>query len=150
MSAASAVLLLCLILPQARALAQAPNGPPLKATLCEIVKQPETFDGKLVEIRALVDSGVDDLPAGLGDESCGASVKFYTPDDQRFARLVKSSGFRKMTKEVKKNPVVLATVTGWFERTGTAEKPAYGLALESVGDVVVVKQRRARRLRSDN
>lgn len=85
---------------------------------------------------------MDDLPAGLSDESCGAELKFYTPDDERFARLVKSKGFRKLTKDVKKNPVVVATVTGWFKRTVTAEKPAYGLALESVGDVVVVKQRR--------
>jgi len=122
--------------------AQAAVEEPLKAALCDIVKNPDRFDGKLVQVRALVDSGVYDLPAGLGDESCGAEVKFFTPDDPRFAKLVKSKGFRKMTKEVKKNPVVEVTVTGWFKRTGSAEKPAYGLALESVEDVVVKPQPR--------
>ena len=142
-AAVSLVAILCLGLPPIL-FAQAKAGDPLKTTVCEIARHPETFDGKLVQVRAAVESGVDDLPAGVADESCGAELKFFTPDDPQFARLLKSKGFRKLIKEVKKNPLVEATVTGWFRRSGTDQKPDSGLALESVEDVVVRPQTRGR------
>jgi hypothetical protein len=80
----------------------------------------------------------------MADESCGAELKLFTPDDPHLARLVKSKGFRKLIKEVKKNPVVEATVTGLFRRAAGEQKPNAGLALESVEDVVVFPQPRAR------
>ncbi|HLY16064.1 MAG TPA: hypothetical protein VKR61_02510 [Bryobacteraceae bacterium] len=130
-------MLLGLILPAVLAFAQAGSPGPIKTAVCEVVRHPADFEGKLVQIRATVESGVDDLPAGLTDEGCGAEIKFFTPDDPHFARLLKSKGFRTLTKEVKRNPVVQATVNGWFKRTATDPKPEYGLALESVSDVVV-------------
>ena len=118
---------------------------PVKTTLCEIARHPDNFKGKLVELRALVESGIEDLPAGMTDESCGAELKFLTPDDPHFARLLKSKTFRKLTKEVKRNPVVEATVTGWLRRTGTDEKAENGLVLESVEDIVAKPLPRIRR-----
>jgi hypothetical protein len=142
-AAVSLVLMLSTVLPPIFAFGQAKAGEPVKTTVCEIARHPETFDGKLVQVRATVESGVEDLPAGVADESCGAELKFFTPDDPHFARLLKSKAFRKLIKDVKKNPVVEATVTGLFERSGADQKPDPGLALESVEDVVVRPPSRA-------
>jgi len=136
-AAVSSVAILCLGLPLSLAFWQAQAGDPVKTTVCEIARHPEAFDGKLVQVRAAVESGVEDLPAGVADETCGAELKFFTPDDPQFARLLKSKGFRKLIKEVKKNPQVEATVTGWFKHAGTDHRPDSGLTLESVQDVAV-------------
>jgi len=106
---------------------------PLETTLCQVVKQPDSFRGKLIEVRAMVDSGVQDLPVGVSDESCSAELKFLTPDEAHLARLLKSGEFRKLTKRLAKKPLVEATVTGLFVQ----EKNGPGLVLESVKDVVV-------------
>ncbi len=122
------------------AFADHPASEPVKTTVCEIAKHPEAFDGKVVQLRGLVDSGVQDLPAGLADESCNGAVKFFMPDDADFARLVKSRAFQKLLKDVKKNPVVLATVTGLFHRAMPERKTETGLALQSVSEIVVAPQ----------
>ena len=126
------------------AFAQSKAGEPLKTSLCEIVKHPEAFDGKTVQVRATVDAGMQDLPAGLIDDRFWAALKFHMPDDQHLVRLGKSKEFRKLIKDVKKNPVVQATVTGLFKSAVPAptpdQKPAPGLALEAVEDVVVIPQ----------
>jgi hypothetical protein len=126
------------------AFGQAGDTSVLKTTVCEIAAHPDTFDGKRVQLRAMVDTGVEDLPAGVADDSCGGELKFFTPDDAHFAKLLKSKGYRKLVKDVKKNPVVQATVAGLFKRFGTGEKPDNRLALESVEDVVVIPQPRVR------
>ncbi|MGA2131586.1 MAG: hypothetical protein ABSH50_04650 [Bryobacteraceae bacterium] len=118
-------------------LAQTSSREPVKATLCEIAAHPDTFEGKLVQLHALVESGVDDIPAGVADDSCGAELKFLTPDDQHLVRLLNSKLFRKMVKDVKKNPVVVVTISGWFRRGVPDKKTESGVALESVEDVVV-------------
>ena len=117
---------------------------PVKATVCEIAGHPETFDGKMVEVRALVETGVQDLPGGLEDDSCAGELRFYAPDDQQFLKLAKSRAFQKLVKDVKKNPVVEATVTGMFKRFGTSQKPDNRLALESVQNVTVIPQPKIR------
>ena len=141
-AAVSLVLIFGLGLPPIFALGQAKAGEPVKTTVCEIAKHPETFDGKRVQVRATVETGVEDLPAGVADESCGAELKFFTPEDPQFARLLKSKAFRKLVEDVKKNPVVEATVTGWFKRFGTGQEPDNRLSLESVENVVVRPQPR--------
>jgi hypothetical protein len=143
-AAVSLVLILCLALPPIFAFEQAKAGDPVKTTLCEIARHPEAFDEKLVQVRAIVETGVQDLPAGVADESCGGELKFFTPDDPHFARLLKSKGYRKLVKDVNRNPVVEATVTGLFKSFGTGQKPDNRLALESVEDVVVIPQPRVR------
>ncbi|MGA3039651.1 MAG: hypothetical protein ABSF54_02545 [Bryobacteraceae bacterium] len=140
----SSVLILCLGLQPILVFAQRKAGEPVKATVCEIARHPDTFDGKLVQVRALVETGVEDLPAGATDDSCGGELKFFTPSDEQFARLLKSKGYRKLVKEVKKNAVVEATVTGLFKRFGTDAKPDNRLALESVEDVLAHPQPRVK------
>jgi|SRR5450755_382134 hypothetical protein len=114
---------------------QANGGEPVKTTVCEVFKQPEVYNGKLVQVRAIVESGVDDLPAGIADESCGADLKFFMPEDPDFGRLLKSNSFRKLIKAVKKNPVVEATVIGRFRRAAADPKSDAGLALVSVDHI---------------
>jgi hypothetical protein len=140
----SSVVVLCVALPSIHAFAQTETGAPVKTTVCEIARHPEAFDGKLVQVRAMVDTGVEDLPSGVADESCGGELKFFTPDDRHFALLLKSKGYRKLVQDVKKNPVVEATVTGSFKRFGSGQKPDNRLALESVDDVLVHPQPRIR------
>lgn len=109
--------------------AQSKSDGPAKTTLCEIAAHPDTFERKLVQLRAIVTTGVDDLPAGVADDSCAAELKFFLPDEQHLSQLLKSREFRKLTKDVKKHPVVEATVTGWIRRNG--------LVLQSVERPVV-------------
>ncbi|HXM41887.1 MAG TPA: hypothetical protein VN924_11575 [Bryobacteraceae bacterium] len=123
---------------------QGQSGDVAKSTVCEIARHPEAFDERVVQVRALVETGVQDLPAGLTDDSCAGELKFFMPDDAHFARLLKSKGYRKLVTDVKKNPVVEATVTGLFKHFGTAEKPDNRLALESVENVVVHPQPRVK------
>jgi len=130
------VLIGCGLLP-AYAAAQGDTTAPVEAAICELAQHPERFADKRIEVRGTVESGVADLPAGLMSESCGAEVKFFMPDDERMARLVKSRGFRKLVKEVKRHPVVEATVSGLFRVTGTHEKPTLELSLEAVESVAV-------------
>ena len=138
------VLAYCFSLPPVFAFGQANTGEASKTTVCEIARHPEAFDGKRVEVRALVETGVQDLPSGVADDNCSGELKFYSPDDQQLVRLAKSKGFQKLIKDLKKNPVVEATVTGWFKRFGTAQEPDNRLALESVDRVVVIPQPRVR------
>lgn len=125
-------------------LSQANGGEPVQTTVCEVFKQPEIFDGKLVQVRAIVESGVDDLPAGMADDSCGADLKFFMPEDPDFGRLLKSNAFRKLIKAVKNNPVVEATVTGRFKRAAADPKSDAGLALVSVDHISTRPQPRVR------
>jgi hypothetical protein len=117
------------------AFAQTATDSPVKTTLCEIVKRPEYFNGKVVQFRATVESGVMDLPSGVADESCSAELPFFAPDDQHLAALLKNKKFRKLQKDLAKTPLVQATVTGRFEHL-PAKKPDSLLVLESVGEVV--------------
>ncbi len=123
---------------------EAETAEPVKTTLCEIARRPESFVGKAIEVRALVEAGREDLPEGVADDHCGAELKFLTPDDEHFARLLKSKAFRKLTKDVKRNPFVEATVTGTVRRLGTDAKAELGLAVESVANVVVKPLPKAR------
>jgi hypothetical protein len=52
----------------------------LAATLCELVKAPEQYQGDLIQLRAAVSpSGADTLPI-LSDRSCSVPVRFEVPD----------------------------------------------------------------------
>ena len=138
------VVILVLRLPLGFAFGPAKAAGLVKTTVCEIARHPDTFDGKVVQVRAVIETGVQDLPAGAADESCGGELKFFAPDDPQFVRLLKSKAYRKLVTDVKKNPVVEATVTGLFKRFGTDEKPDNRLALEAVEEVVVIPQPRVR------
>jgi len=129
-----ACLCLCLCLTRG-AFAQTKTDAPVKTTLCEIVKRPDDFNGKVVQFRATVESGVMDLPSGAADETCSAELPFFAPDDRQLAVLLKSKKFRKLQKDLAKTPLVQATVTGRFEHL-PAKKPDSLLVLESVGEVV--------------
>ncbi|MFN7994909.1 MAG: hypothetical protein U0Q18_14985 [Bryobacteraceae bacterium] len=123
---------------------QTTDQEPIQRPLCQIIREPDNYNGKLVQFRASIESGQEDLPSGVADDSCAADVPFFSPDDKQLDRLLKDKEFRKLLKEVKRNPFVDATVTGWF-LSGASAKPRPGqrpgpkLILESVSNVKVRK-----------
>lgn len=141
----AALVPLCLSLSAALGSEQVNAAEPVKATVCDISRHAADFDGKLVQVRAILVTGVEDLPAGVADDRCGGELKFFAPDDSRFAQLLKSKAYHKLVKEGKRNPAVEATVTGLFKRFGTDDKPDNRLALESVENVVVIQQPRVQK-----
>src|SRR3954469_17357840 len=50
---------------------------PIKTTLCEIMKTPDWYAGKMVEIRVVVSAGFE--TSLLREESCGAAIWFPGP-----------------------------------------------------------------------
>ena len=71
------------------ALGQVKSDQPIKTTLCELVKEPKHFDGKMVQIRAAILTGVD-LPNDdsrpvselslLSDNRCAERIWFARTD----------------------------------------------------------------------
>ncbi len=70
-------------------------GAPIRTTLCDLVKEPEAFDGKVVALRAVYAGD-----AGLIDESCSAKVRVdayhvldgLTPKDGQYAFTRRGAG----------------------------------------------------------
>jgi hypothetical protein len=51
---------------------QVKTNAPIKTTLCDLVKKPERFNGKMVQVRAVVVTGFE--ASLLRDESCSADI----------------------------------------------------------------------------
>ena len=114
---------------------QGNTAEPLKTTLCEMMKTPEWYSGKMVEIRAVVSYGFE--TSLLRDESCSAAiwlpgtlVTMISFGGQRPTgppiTLKKDSEYRKMMEFLSKNytnkpcmhcPLYVVTInaTGRFE-----------------------------------
>lgn len=69
------------------AFGQVKSDEPIKTTLCELLKTPEKFNGKMVEVRATVKSGFE--WGGLTDASCSANL---LSDNDRFPALEGRTG----------------------------------------------------------
>jgi len=54
-----------------------PDGP-VHTTICELIKDPQRFNGKMVQLRATIRSGFE--VSLLRDDSCSASIWFAGPD----------------------------------------------------------------------
>src|SRR6266568_1977634 len=57
--------------------AQTKADEPIKMTLCELVKEPERFNGKMVHVRAAIVTGFE--ASLLRDDSCSASIWLAGP-----------------------------------------------------------------------
>jgi hypothetical protein len=84
---------------------------PVKTTLCEIVKTPERFNGKFVQLRTYVVSGPD-VPAGLFDRRC-------PPNDlldvgRNNTALIESKGYKALQMSLKPSTPIEASMTGVF------------------------------------
>ena len=62
--------------------APAYSNPPIATTLCELLRQPERFHGRLVRVRAGVHPTVVDEPTVLFDRGCRATVVLVVPPDR--------------------------------------------------------------------
>ena len=75
--------------------------PPARSTLCELVSSTENFHGKLVQIRAIVQTGFQ--TSLLRDDACSAFIWFAGADDaQADPALKKSREYQKMVQSLNK------------------------------------------------
>jgi hypothetical protein len=84
--------------------------PPLKTTLCELMAHPETYTGRIVEIRAAVELGFE--VSLLVDKTCSASIWF-----DRTTTKFDEDQYRRMEEYLRNNNDV-ATVAGRFDHVG--------------------------------
>jgi hypothetical protein len=91
---------------------QAASGAPIKTTLCEIVKNPNLFDGKIVTLRTYIASGPD-VPPGLYDRRCPPN-NLLRIDEHLRGPVEASSGYRELQKNLRPETPIEATVTGMF------------------------------------
>src|SRR5271157_1913042 len=56
---------------------QAVAREPIETTLCELVKEPEGFNGKIVQLRAVIQTGFE--LSVVRDDSCSASIWLTGP-----------------------------------------------------------------------
>jgi len=76
---------------------QSDQKEPIKTTLCQVVASPDSFNGKIVQFRAVVGTGPES--SVLRDESCFADVWLsmgddWTPPAQEFAYMQRFWDFR--------------------------------------------------------
>lgn len=131
------------------------SGNVLKTTICEVIANPVSFDGKMIELRADVLGGLESN--ALYDKNCGSkkksapSILLVESTDvtwknrpkeyKKFWRLVGAYREPKGRRHsiVPDKYTVTATVTGHFDAV-TASHAGGQLALKSVRDVVARQQ----------
>ena len=106
----------------------------IKVTLCELMKEPEYFSGRLLQLRTRISPFGIDEPAVLFDRSCSAYVVLRAPNEPA-AR--DDGNYRMFDRYMIQHRIVEATVSGTFEhqlvRFG---KGADQFTLQSISDVV--------------
>jgi hypothetical protein len=90
--------------------AQAKADPPIKTTLCELVAHPDTYIGRVVEVRAVVKDGFE--VSLLTDSSCSARIWLDTTtanlDQEQYQRI----------ESYLRSNNGLATMVGRFDHVG--------------------------------
>jgi hypothetical protein len=85
---------------------------PIKTTLCELVRAPERFHRKGVELRTAVYPFGIDTPTVLFDDSCSAYVRLDVRSDQS---LQSDKAYQLLDRQIHMHHIVEATVSGRFE-----------------------------------
>jgi hypothetical protein len=93
------------------AVAQVQADEPIKTTLCEVLKNPDRFNNRVVRLRTGIYPGLEDSPTVLFDRSCSAVVALVLPDK---APARDANEFRRLRRYLKKERIVDATVEGIF------------------------------------
>ncbi len=89
---------------------QAKGGPAIKTTLCDLVTGPDTYNGRVVEIRAVVEHG--DEVSLLIDSACSARIWFDTSSAD-----IDEEQYRRIEAYLLRNNGV-STVVGRFDHVG--------------------------------
>lgn len=106
---------------------------PIETTLCELVRAPEHYHGRVVQVRTAVHPFGVDTPTVLFDQSCSAQVRL-DPSNEPSAKGGTPS--EKLNGYLMQHRVVEATVSGRFERVLVLDGDSYfRLILQSVSDV---------------
>jgi len=112
----------------------------ITTTLCELIKRPELFNSRTVQLNAAISPGIEDSPTVLFDRGCSAVVAVGWPKKEP-SRNVKE--YRKLRRYVKKGQAAAATVTGRFAQTvvhwGNGATLDFRLDLRTVSDVVTAR-----------
>jgi hypothetical protein len=126
--------------------------PPIATTVCELLKEPERFHGRLVRVRAGVHPPGVDEPTMLFDRGCRAAVELVVPPDRNLTegsdyQLLRSyiaqyGPFRLHIRGKRKGPktpgrmLIEVTAIGQFEHVlELFGKEYFLLTLTSVSDV---------------
>jgi hypothetical protein len=92
------------------ACAQQPSQTVSRVTVCDLLREPEQYSGKLVEIRAQTSSSEE--ASVIIDQSCSGSILFLVDT-------ASGSEFRKLTRLLRSYSSVNATLVGVFEHAAS-------------------------------
>ncbi len=90
------------------------GAPPVKASVCEIMQKPSAFNGKLVQVRGIVNSGFENF--SLSESGCGpiwvdfADERFVSPEPK--FKLVRDMTFLEFERRVKADSSAEVTLIG--------------------------------------
>jgi hypothetical protein len=114
---------------------QSKGGAPIHTTLCELVKTPEPFNGKIVQVRVIVRLGFEE--SVIRDRSCSAEIWVEGLDVDYFGiritpgplgppvAIIRSEDFAKLERALRPNRFdtthsVQATAVGRFDHVARA------------------------------
>lgn len=97
------------------AVAQRPLGAPVRTTVCELVREPNHYNGKLVEIHARI--ARNEEATAIVDDNCSALILFVVGDPKIADKPGSGPAFRKLMRLLKTSPGVTALVAGKFEHS---------------------------------
>src|SRR6185437_673796 len=69
------------------------------ATLCEVIKEPERFDGRNVQLHATINPGIEDSPTVLFDRCCSAVVAVLWPEKEPSQHIKEYQRLRRLMRK---------------------------------------------------
>jgi hypothetical protein len=120
------------------------RNPPAKVTPCQLAKNPESFNRRMVEVKATIRPAEPNMPIILQSQDCSQDVWLFMPDgDSKRDPLTSFSSLQtfrdalRIREYLGRGQTVTATFYGWFydvRKQGTSE--SFRLILISAADIV--------------
>lgn len=83
---------------------------PMRTTVCDLLREPEKYNGKLVEIHSLI--AADEESSVIFDENCSGSILFLIVD-----KADSGPEFSRLKRLLKRRSEVTALLSGTFEHS---------------------------------
>ena len=96
----------------ARVIAQEIESEPATVSVCELVKTPSPYHGRMVKVRSRVYPAMIDTPVALVDSTCANSIRLdvHSPEEAQ-----NEQGYRDFRRYLSEWRTVEPTVSGRFE-----------------------------------